>query len=104
MPLEHSTSHTLSPRRIQLLAIGPLKIPEVRRVSERVTYVTGTTVPTAWLNHAIIREMLACHFIVHNETASGTTTTYADATTPGGTSSNSTWNPGSVIQNAINNA
>jgi len=73
-------------------------------LSERVAYVTGTTVPSAWLNHAIIREMLACHFIVHNETASGTTTTYGDATTPGGTSSNSTSNPGSVIQNAINNA
>jgi hypothetical protein len=73
-------------------------------LSERVAYVTGTTVASAWLNHAIIREMLVCHFIIHNETASGTTTTYADATTPSGVSSNSTSNPGSVIQNAINNA
>jgi hypothetical protein len=73
-------------------------------MSERVTYTPGTTVTSGWLNHAVIREMLACHYIVHNETASATTTTYADATTPGGTSSSNSSNPGSIIQNAINNA
>ena len=72
--------------------------------TERVAYTTGTIVPSAWLNIAIIREMVPYHFIVHNETASGTTTTFADATVPGGTSSNSTSNPGSVIQNALNNS
>jgi hypothetical protein len=72
--------------------------------TERVAYTTGTTVPSSWLNAAIIREMVPYHFIVHNETASGTTTTYGDATTPGGVNSNSTTNPGGVIQNAINNS
>jgi hypothetical protein len=73
-------------------------------LSQRVTYQNGTTVPSSWLNIALIREQGPFAYVVHGETSGSTTTYYADPMSPAGTPSNNIVSADPVIQVAINNA
>ena len=72
--------------------------------TERVTYVTGTTVTAAYLNAVTIREQGPFHYVVHIETNAGVTTYYADPTVSNGTVVSSTTSADSVIAGAITNS